>query len=109
MLAKPTTRTARRRGSPSGSGRPLSDPDLSVEIAILRKAIRKVSEMSEAESPDLATRLEALAAIGMAINRLASLLKTQRDLHGSDGESDSAILQALSEVAKELGFIQEEQ
>lgn len=109
MLAKPTPRAARRKGSRPGSGRPLPDPDLSVEIAILRKAIRKVSEMSEAESPDLATRLDALATIGLAINRLASLLKTQRDLHSSDEDAESIILQALSDVAKELGFIQEGQ
>jgi hypothetical protein len=77
---------------------------LSEEIAILRKAIRKVSVLSEAETPNLSTRLEALAAIGMAINRLAGALKTQRDLQGSSADADSAIMQALAEVSKELGF-----
>ncbi len=106
MFAMPASPPARRKpGRKLSSPRPPTPPsDLSVEIAILRKAIHKVSEMSEAEAPDLSTRLDAMAAIGMAINRLAGALKTQRELQGNDSEIDLAITQALADVAKELGI-----
>ena len=75
---------------------------LSNEIAMLRVITRRVFSMAKGID-DFDEATVALRALGMASNRVASLLKTQAELgikHGDD--LLSTISSALEEVAQEL-------
>jgi hypothetical protein len=73
------------------------------EITMLRVATRRVIEFID----EFTTPMEAtatLGALGLAATRLATLLKTQKILEGSDQNTAAALSQALAEVIKELGI-----
>ena len=76
---------------------------LQEEIALLRVATRRVIEfISEFETPKEA--VATLGALGLAATRLATLLRTQKLLAGSQHNTAAALSQALTEVVKELGI-----
>jgi hypothetical protein len=73
------------------------------EITMLRVATRRVIEfISDFETPKEATA--TLGALGLAATRLATLLRTQKFLEGSETSTASALSTALAEVVKELGI-----
>jgi hypothetical protein len=73
------------------------------EITMLRVATRRVIEfISDFETPKEATA--TLGALGLAATRLATLLRTQKILDGSETNTAIALSQALGEVVKELGI-----
>ncbi len=88
-----TGKTARRRPAEGGSG-------LQGEIDLLRRVMRQVAAHSDGERT-LAELLDILDALGKSSTRLATLLKTARQL-GNDGEVASALSQALDAVLAEL-------
>jgi hypothetical protein len=73
------------------------------EITMLRVATRRVIEfIDDFQTPKEATA--TLGALGLAATRLATLLRTQKILEGSDQNTAAALHQALGEVVKELGI-----
>ena len=75
---------------------------LESEIVMLRIFMRRVLGLSTGvEEPDQALRL--LQALGLAATRLAGLLKTQRELTGSEAQSLEVFYRALNEVLEEMG------
>jgi hypothetical protein len=71
------------------------------EIAMLRVSMRRVFEASGGEQGPEEARL-ALGALGLAASRLASLLKTERELTGGNDLVYNAISEALSQVLDEM-------
>jgi hypothetical protein len=76
--------------------------DLASEINMLRIQTRRVFAMSKGIR-DLVLAAEALAALGLASTRLATLLKTQSFLTGGqDADVKSAISAALAAIVEEF-------
>jgi hypothetical protein len=76
---------------------------LANEITMLRIATRRVIDfISDFETPKEATA--TLGALGLAATRLATLLRTQKFLEGSETNTAAALSTALAEVVKELGI-----
>ena len=74
------------------------------EIAMLRIVTRRVLVLAE-DTEDLGTATDLLGAIGLAVIRLASLLKFQKIYGTTDTETSKAITEALNTVLKEWGRI----
>ena len=70
---------------------------------MLRVATRRVIEfIDEFQNPKEATA--TLGALGLAATRLATLLRTQKILEGSEVNTAAALNEALASVVKELGI-----
>ncbi len=95
----------RRRSNPPRVGaqaRALQEPaglpvDLRGEIAMLRAAIRQVSERAAA-ADTLGEQLRVLDGLGRASVRLANLLRAQRALE--EEQTAAALSRALDEINK---------
>ena len=74
---------------------------LAAEIRMVREVIRRVKEISEDEEPSLKDYLKLLEGLSLASTRVASLLKTDRQLTGSSDFTDT-LNEALEELYKEL-------
>jgi len=75
------------------------------EIALLRVLIRRVFEKVDEIDDDVENWARMLNTLSIASTRLASLLKTQKNLNDGEGsELSNALIQALSEVKDELGI-----
>ena len=77
--------------------------DLQAEVKMLRNAISRLYQQSQ-ELDDIDDQRRILGALGLAINRLCTLIKAQ----SGDGRQDEkayraaeALAQALDEVARE--------
>lgn len=107
--AQPGNANALRHGFYSRRFRSLEHRDLENglqaglkdEISLLRVQIRRLVELAEGQS-ELKEAIQSLAAIGLACNRLANMLKTQVML-GESGESEitQAINKAVEDVIKD--------
>jgi hypothetical protein len=117
LFDKPQKPRQRKRGGQPGNvnalkhgrySRRLSEPsaeaDLEEEIILLRTLVRRISEMAEGPDVELAALLKALNVIGATIDRLARLLKVQKEFGETGINGEAAIIQAISEVARELGI-----
>jgi hypothetical protein len=116
--------TKRKRGAPKGNtnalkhgfySRRFNDSEalelndlksgLIDEIALLRVLIRRVFEKVDEIDDDVENWARMLNTLSIASTRLASLLKTQKNLNDGEGsELSNALIQALSEVKDELGI-----
>lgn len=74
---------------------------LAAEIRMVREVIRRVKEISEEEEPSLQDYLKLLEGLSLASTRVASLLKTDRQLMGSSDFTDT-LNEALEELYAEL-------
>jgi len=89
---------------------PEAEVDLEQEIILMRTLVRRISEQAEKPEAQLDVLFKTLNAIGAATERLARVLKVQKVLGEAtiSGEvnisAEEAILQAISEVAKEMGI-----
>jgi uncharacterized protein YjcR len=120
---KPQAPTQRKRGGQPGNlnalkhghySRRLQEPDaetnLEQEITLMRTLVRRVSKQAENPEAELDVLLKTLNAIGAATDRLARVLKVQKAfVEAALGDetnisAEEAILQAISEVARELGI-----
>ena len=74
------------------------------EVALMRVVMRRLFEQAcEGEEPGLDEWSKLLGALGLASSRLATLLRTQKDLAGEkDAQASATISQALSEVVEEM-------
>jgi hypothetical protein len=79
----------------------LVEPGLNDEILMLRVAMRRVLALAD-ESDGVETAIKGLSALGLATNRLAALMKTQRQLSGGHSALEATIQQAIAEVYAEL-------
>ena len=81
---------------------------LADEIALLRVLIRRFSgQVLSSQGVPLFDSAHHLAVISEAMLRLASLLRTDRMLGGSETSTLTDVLsRALAEVTKEMGFIE---
>lgn len=78
--------------------------NLEEEITLLSTLVRRISEMAEAPDVELATLLKTLNVIGASIDRLARLRQVQKEFGEASINGEAAIIQAIREVAKELGI-----
>lgn len=94
--------TATQPPSPEGLAQdPLATGALAVEIRMVREVIRRAKEMAEEEEPSLKDYLKLMEGLSLASTRVASLLKTDRQLNeGSD--FTNVIDEALAELYEEL-------
>ena len=83
---------------------PEAETDLDEEIVLLRTLLRRVSKMAGASDVDLATLLKAVNVIGATSDRLERLKRMQKEFSDANIDVEAAILQAIREVAKELGI-----
>jgi uncharacterized protein YjcR len=89
---------------------PEADANLEREITLMRTLVQRISKQAEDPEAELDVLLKTLNTIGAAIDRLARVLKVQKALVeatlGSETNisAEEAILQAISEVAKEMGI-----
>ena len=117
LLDKPQKPGQRKRGGQPGNlnalkhGRysrrvrePGAEADLEEEIILLSTLVRRISEMAEGPDVDLPTMLKALNVIGASIDRLARLRQVQKEFGEASINGEAAIIQAIREVAKELGI-----
>ena len=82
--------------------RKIANPDLAGEINALRVAIRRLIELSDANT-DTDTGIRLLSTLSLAFVRLASLLRSQSSINPSAYLEDSdPIGQILTEVRLEL-------
>lgn len=81
----------------------VSPQGLKDEIALMRVIIRRAMVLSE-EGRAPAEVMEALDKVGMAAQRLANMLRTQKTLEGESSDVGAALNRALSEVVKEMGI-----
>ncbi len=115
--AKPEERPRRKRGAQPGNlnalkhglySRRLQEPgaeaDLEEEIITLRNLVQRTSQLATDPDMNLTTLLKVLDTIGSAMNRLANLLQAQKQLHKSSTDANAVLLQAVIEVARELGI-----
>ena len=94
----PTRRSQRTKTAPGGQAPP---GDLAAEIAALRGMLRQIRQLGDDDlPPDLRMRL--LDIYSRAAGRLASLLKTQQNLSGSQDAGD-ALATILAEVIADIG------
>lgn len=70
---------------------------LAAEIRMVREVIRRAKEMAEEEEPSLKEYLKLLEGLSLASTRVASLLKTDRQLNEGADMTDT-----LNEVLEEL-------
>jgi len=120
---KPQEPTQRKRGGQPGNlnalkhghySRRLQDPEaeanLEQEIILMRTLVRRISKQAEDPEAQLDVLLKTLNAIGAATDRLARVLKVQKALVEAtisdevNISAEEAILQAISEVAREMGI-----
>ena len=120
---KPQEPTRRKRGGQPGNlnalkhgrySRRLQDPEaeanLEQEINLMRTLVRRISKQAEDPDAQLDVLLKTLNAIGAATDRLARVMKVQKALgeaiisDEADISAEEAILQAISEAARELGI-----
>lgn len=112
--AQPGNFNALKHGFYSKRFSPLEKQDLDAmlgeglqdEIALLRVTIRRVFDLATQEGENSETWLKALSTLGLASARLASLLRTQKNIQGDTSSVASALSQALGEVCGELGIHQ---
>jgi hypothetical protein len=110
-------RTQRKRGAQPGNlnalkhghySRRLREPgaeaDLEEEIVLLRTLVRRTSELAADPKVNPAFLLKALVAMGSATDRLARLLRTQKEFGETSSGIEAVISQAIAEVARELGL-----
>jgi hypothetical protein len=84
--------------------------DLTAEIKMLRDLIQKIYNLNHAfESDELPANLDIISTLSQASTRLAALIKVQRALSAdsSSGAGENFILNELTAVAKELGFMED--
>lgn len=72
------------------------------EIRMLRALIRQAMDMADEGRP-LGEMLDILDTLSKSSTRLGTLLKTEKTLVGSE-DANAALLQALSEVRREMGL-----
>jgi len=83
---------------------PGAEADLEEEIIVLRTLVRRASELATDPEVSLATLLKALDAISSATDRLAHLLRAQKEFGETSMSVEAVISQAIAEVARELGI-----
>lgn len=114
---EPQEQAQRKRGGQPGNlnalkhghySRRLRDPeaeaDLEQEIILMRTLVRRISKQAEDPNVQLDILLKTLNAIGAATDRLARLMKAQKAFGEAAISGEEAILQAISEVAREMGI-----
>lgn len=91
-----------RQRYPRIKGRATQDVEgLHDEIIILRSILRMVNSMID-DGHQLPELLRVLDSVGAAATRLATLLKTQRELENRQDLAE-ALNEALAEVLREMG------
>jgi len=83
---------------------PDAEADLEEEIILLRTLVRRVSELAEDPEVKLAALMKALDVIGATTDRLARLLRVQKEFDEATVDAETAIMQAIAEVAREMGI-----
>ena len=117
LFDKPQEPGQRKRGGQPGNlnalkhGRysqrlrePGAEAKLEEEITLLHTLVWRISKMAEGPNVELADLLKTLNVMGATIDRLARLRKVQKEFGEASINGEAAIIQAISEVAKELGI-----
>ncbi|OGO35144.1 MAG: hypothetical protein A2Z16_08950 [Chloroflexi bacterium RBG_16_54_18] len=103
--AQPGNLNALKHGSYSRRLRePGAEAYLEQEIVTLRNLVQRASQLAADPDMNLTTLLKVLDTIGSAMNRLANLLQAQKQLDKSSTDVNAVLLQAVIEVARELGI-----
>ncbi len=88
---------ARRKPAPSSLEAPEAGQDLLSEIHMLRDAIQRINRMVR-EAEDIESTTKAVNSLGLALSRLASLLKSQQAIYGGESELARELNRVLDEV-----------
>lgn len=99
--AQPGNRNAIKHGYYSRRLREMeTDAGLEEVIAMLRDLLRRAAEQTIDPKPDLVNLLKALDTISAASDRLARLLRAQKELDGTHTETPDPLAVALDEIAR---------
>jgi len=114
ITTNPSASSARKRGAQPGNRNAIkhgyysrrlremeADGGLEEVIAMLRDLLRRAAEETIDPKPDLVNLLKALDTISAAADRLARLLRAQKELDGKQGEAQDPFYQTLDELNRE--------
>jgi len=100
--AQPGNRNAMKHGFYSQRLREMeADAGLEGVIAMLRDLLRRAAEQAIDPELNLVNLLKALDTISAAADRLARLLRAQKELDGTQGEAQDPFYQTLDELNRE--------
>lgn len=74
--------------------------DLLTEIKMLRAAIQRIYQMTR-KAEDVDSMTKAINSLGLALSRLASLLKSQQMMSGGESELVRELNRVIDEVIEE--------
>jgi hypothetical protein len=116
-LSAPEAPPPRKRGAQPGNTNSLkhgfyshrlrekeADVGLDEVITLLHRLLRRAAEQTADPGLELTVLLKALDRISSAGDRLARLLRAQKELGGTSEDGRSALLRALGEAAQEMGI-----